>query len=153
MNILGGLGNIGSKIADGAKTVGGKVSSGFETFKNRLGSATSTVPSQYQFDNLVTSTGTIPSQYQFDNITKPLFGDYDLGGRNAGKNTLPTTTTTKASDNLVKALAQQSTTQKSNDGSGYRTSGYDYEFTPSAVDYSQYMGLSPITQRYLYGGM
>ena len=153
MNILGGLGNIGSKIADGAKTVGGKVSSGFETFKNRLGGTTSTVPSQYQFDKLVTSTGTIPSQYQFDNITKPLFGDYDLGGRNAGKNTLPTTTTTKASDNLVKALAQQSTTQKSSGGSGYSPSGYNYEFTPSMVDYSQYMGLSPITQRYLYGGM
>ena len=32
-------------------------------------------------------------------------------------------------------------------------SANNYEFTPSAVDYSQYMGLSPITQRYLYGGM
>ena len=29
----------------------------------------------------------------------------------------------------------------------------NYEFTPSRIDYSQYMGLSPITQRYLYGGM
>lgn len=27
----------------------------------------------------------------------------------------------------------------------------DYQFTPSMVDYSQYMGLSPETQRYLYG--
>ena len=25
--------------------------------------------------------------------------------------------------------------------------------TPSRVDYSQFIGLSPITQRYLYGGM
>ena len=32
-------------------------------------------------------------------------------------------------------------------------SANNYEFTPSAVDYSQYMGLNPITQRYLYGGM
>ena len=29
----------------------------------------------------------------------------------------------------------------------------DYQFTPSIVDYSQFMGLSPETQRYLYGGM
>ena len=29
----------------------------------------------------------------------------------------------------------------------------DYQFTPSMVDYSQFMGLSPETQRYLYGGM
>ena len=29
----------------------------------------------------------------------------------------------------------------------------NYEFTPSRVDYSQYIGLSPETQRYLYGGM
>ena len=31
--------------------------------------------------------------------------------------------------------------------------GNKYKFTPSMVDYSQYMGLSPETQRYLYGGM
>lgn len=29
----------------------------------------------------------------------------------------------------------------------------DYiQFTPSMVDYSQFMGLSPETQRYIYGG-
>lgn len=28
-----------------------------------------------------------------------------------------------------------------------------YDFNPSMVDYSQYMGLSPETQRYFYGGM
>lgn len=153
MNILGSLGNMGGKIVDGAKTVGGKVSNGFDTFKNRLSSTTSTVPSQYQFDKLGDVSSTIPSQYQFDNLGGTLYDGYDLGGQNAGKNTLPTTTTTKASDNLVRALAQQSTTQKRNGSSGYTPSGYDYEFTPSAVDYSQYMGLSPITQRYLYGGM
>lgn len=30
-------------------------------------------------------------------------------------------------------------------------SNNDYQFTPSRVDYSQFMGLSPETQRYLYG--
>ena len=29
----------------------------------------------------------------------------------------------------------------------------NYEFIPSRVDYSQFIGLSPITQSYLYGGM
>ena len=28
-----------------------------------------------------------------------------------------------------------------------------YKFSPSMVDYSQYMGLSPETQKYLYGGL
>ena len=153
MNILGSLGNIGGKIVDGAKTVGGKVSSGLDTFKNRLSSTTSTVPSQYQFDKLGDVSSTIPSQYQFDNLGGTLYDGYDLGGQNAGKNTLSTTTPSKASDNFIKALAQQSTTQKSSGGSGYSPSGYNYEFAPSMVDYSQYIGLSPETQRYLYGGM
>ena len=33
------------------------------------------------------------------------------------------------------------------------TSQPQFMVTPSRVDYSQYMGLSPMTQRYLYGGM
>lgn len=33
------------------------------------------------------------------------------------------------------------------------TSQPQFTVTPSMVDYSQYMGLSPITQRYLYGGL
>ena len=33
------------------------------------------------------------------------------------------------------------------------TSQPQFTVTPSKVDYSQYMGLSPMTQRYLYGGM
>lgn len=33
------------------------------------------------------------------------------------------------------------------------TSQPQFTVTPSMVDYSQFMGLSPETQRYLYGGM
>ena len=33
------------------------------------------------------------------------------------------------------------------------TSQPQFTVTPSRVDYSQFMGLSPMTQRYLYGGM
>lgn len=114
-----------------------------------------TMPNQYKFDNLKlgSNNSTMPSQYKFDNLKKPLFGDFDLGGTNAGKNTLPTSMPSKASNDFIKALSEQPTTQKSSGGSGYMPSGYDYEFTPSMVDYSQFMGLSPETQRYLYGGM
>lgn len=114
------------------------------TFGNRLSAGAKTLSS---------GLSKVPTQYQFDNLGGTLYDGYDLGGQNAGKNTLPTSTPSKASDNFIKALAQQSTTQKNNGGSGYAPSGYNYEFTPSAVDYSQYMGLNPITQRYLYGGM
>lgn len=33
------------------------------------------------------------------------------------------------------------------------TSQPQFTVTPSRVDYSQFIGLSPMTQRYLYGGM
>ena len=145
-----GLGKVGQGLSTGVKTLGG----GLKTGANGVGSGLSKVPTQYQFDNLSTlGSSTIPTQYQFDNLDKPLFGDFDLGGKNAGKNTLPTSMPSKASNDFIKALAQQPTTQKSSGGSGYMPSGYDYEFTPSIVDYSQFMGLSPETQRYLYGGM
>ena len=160
-NAIGtGLGTIGKGLATGAKTVGSGLATGAKTLGGGLktgvksvGSGLSKVPTQYQFDNLSTlGSSTIPTQYQFDNLDKPLFGDFDLGGKNAGKNTFPTTQTT-ASEDFIKALSEQPTTQKSSGGSGYMPSGYDYEFTPSMVDYSQFMGLSPETQRYLYGGM
>lgn len=38
-------------------------------------------------------------------------------------------------------------------GGSYSQQTPQYDFTPSMLDYSQYMGLSPETQRYLYGGM
>lgn len=150
MAIFDTLGNIGGKIAEGAKTVGGKVSSGFETFKNRLGGTASNVPSQYQFDNLGTSTGTVPSQYQFNNLGGTLYDGYDLGGQNAGKNTLPTGVESKPNESFMKALLQQSNT--SNGGGGSVATTPQFKVTPSMVNYSEYMGLSPETQRYLYGG-
>lgn len=161
MAILETLGTLGNGLLTGAKTIGSGLATGVKTLGSGLktgvtniGSGLSKVPSQYQFDNLSTlGSSTIPAQYQFDNLDKPLFGGFDLGGKNAGKNTLPTSMPSKASDNFVKALTQRPTTQKSSGGSGYTPSGYDYEFTPSMVDYSQFMGLSPETQRYLYGGM
>lgn len=37
------------------------------------------------------SSGSVPSQYQFSNTNKPLWGNYSLGGANAGANTLGAT--------------------------------------------------------------
>ena len=107
----------------------------------------SSMPSQYKFDNLKMgqNKSTVPTQYQFDNIDKPLFGDYDLGGKNAGKNTLKSNTNSKAKNDFAKSLLGGS--------SSYTPQTYNYQFTPSMIDYSQYIGLSPETQRYLYGGM
>ena len=48
----------------------------------------------------------------------------------------------KAFMNALNSGAQQLAKQQTSN---------NYEFTPSRVDYSQFMGLSPETQRYLYG--
>jgi hypothetical protein len=43
--------------------------------------------------------------------------------------------------------------QKGQEGFAQALGGYDFQYNPSMIDYSPYMGLSPETQRYLYGGM
>ena len=121
----------------------------FSGLQNKLANDlnTSKVPSPYPFNNLNSNAGAVPEQYKFDNINKPLFGDYDLGGQNAGKNTLNNNLNkTKLADALA-AMPKFST------GSTGSISQPQFTVTPSRVDYSQYMGLSPMTQRYLYGGM
>ena len=121
----------------------------FSGLKNKLANDldTSKVPSQYQFNNLNSKAGAVPEQYKFDNINKPLFGDYDLGGQNAVKNTLNNNSNKTKLANALAAMPKFST------GSTGSTSQPQFTVAPSRVDYSQYMGLSPITQRYLYGGM
>ena len=121
----------------------------FSGLQNKLANDlnTSKVPSQYQFNNLNSNAGAVPEQYKFDNINKPLFGDYDLGGQNAGKNTLNNNSNKTKLANALAAMPKFST------GSTGSTSQPLFTVAPSRVDYSQYMGLSPVTQRYLYGGM
>ena len=121
----------------------------FSGLQNKLANDlnTSKVPSQYQFNNLTSNAGAVPEQYQVDNIDKPLFGNYDLGGQNAGKNTLNNNSNKTKLANALAAMPKFST---SSTGS---TPQSQFTVTPSRVDYSQFMGLSPITQRYLYGGM
>ena len=111
-----------------------------------------TMPNQYKFDNLKleNNNSTMPSQYKFDNLNKPLFGDFDLGGTNAGKNTLNMGNKTPSSTFMDKLL--EVVPSEKSIGS-FSTVKPQYKLNPSMVDYSQYMGLSPITQRYLYGGM
>ena len=118
----------------------------FSGLKNKLANDlnTSKVPSQYQFNNLTSNTGAVPEQYKFDNINKPLFGDYDLGGQNAGKNTLNNNSNKTKLANALASIPKTTTGL---------TSQSQFTVNPSRVDYSQFMGLSPETQRYLYGGM
>ena len=83
-----------------------------------------------------------------------------LGGALAttGKNALQSRLMGTAIKNIPNGLNSQQTTL-ANALSGGGNSGLSmpksqpYEPDLSMVDYSQYMGLSPITQRYLYGGM
>ena len=112
-----------------------------------------TMPNQYKFDNLKlgNNNSTVPTQYQFNNLDKPLFGDYDLGGTNAGKNTLGLGEKKSFKDKFADALIN--TPKLNNSTSNSFTPTYNYQFTPSTVDYSQYMGLSPEAKRYLYGGI
>lgn len=74
-DIGGGLANIGKA----AKTIFGSGSTG-----------SSSVPSLYQFGNLGSSASSsaVPTQYQFGNEGSSLFGDFNLGGSNAGVGTL-----------------------------------------------------------------
>ena len=86
-----------------------------------------------------------------------------LGGALAttGKNALQSRLMGTAIKNIPNDLNSQQTTlanalaamPKFSTGSTGSTSQPQFTVTPSRVDYSQYMGLSPITQRYLYGGM
>lgn len=119
----------------------------FSGLQNKLASDLNTgnIPTQYQFNNLTSNSGAVPIQYQFDNIDKPLFGDYDLGGQNAGKNTLKTGNTNKT--NFANALLSGASSLGKLSGS--TSTKPQFEVTPSRVDYSQFMGLSPVTQQYL----
>ena len=83
-----------------------------------------------------------------------------LGGALAttGKNALQSRLMGTAIKNIPNGLNSQQTTL-ANALSGGGNSGLSmpksqpFEPDLSMVDYSQYMGLSPITQKYLYGGM
>ena len=69
----------------------------------------------------------------------------------------PTPNDTTKTPEEIEAEARRKAFIKALSGSGQQLakqqSTNNYEFIPSRVDYSQYIGLSPETQRYLYGGM
>ena len=76
-----------------------------------------------------------------------------------GKNALQSRLMGTAIKNVPNGLNSQQTTLANALSGGSGNSGLSmlksqlYEPDLSMVDYSQYMGLSPETQRYLYGGM
>ena len=71
-------GNIGDGITNIAKAA--------KTFMGSGSTSSSSVPSMYQFGNLGSSASSsaVPTQYQFGNEASSLFGDYNIGGSNAG---------------------------------------------------------------------
>ena len=93
-------GNLGDGLTNIAKAA--------KTFMGSGSTSSSSVPSLYQFGNLGSSaTGTnptfVPTQYQFGNESSSLFGDYNLGGSNAGAGTLGSTGASSAATEAGKS--------------------------------------------------
>lgn len=119
-----GLGKIGQGLAKGAKKIGEVAKTGKDKLVDIL---TSDTISQSPTEPQPTPT---PTPTPNDTTKTP--EETEAEARR------------KAFIKALSSSGQQLAKQQSTD---------NYEFTPSRVDYSQYMGLSPITQRYLYGGM
>lgn len=122
--IGGGLGKIGQGLAKGAKKIGEVTKTGKDKLVDIL---TSDTISQSPAEPQPTPT---PTPTPNDTTKTP--EETEAEARR------------KAFIKALSSSGQQLAKQQSTD---------NYEFTPSMADYSQYMGLSPITQRYLYGGM
>ena len=124
--IGGGLGKIGQGLAKGAKKIGEVAKTGKDKLADIL---TSDTISQSPTEPQPTPTPT-PT---------------------------PTPDGTTKTPEEIEAEARRKAFIKALSGSGQQLakqqSTNNYEFIPSRVDYSQYIGLSPETQRYLYGGM
>lgn len=125
-----GLGKIGQGLATGAQKVG----SGLATGAQKVGGA---IKTGTQKTGDVLKTG------------KQKLEDVLLGSQTNPQNPTepqePEAEEQKRQNKFANALAGFE---------NYRPAQqYSYQSTPIMVDYSQYMGLSPETQRYLYGGM
>ena len=124
-NAIGtGLGTIGKGLATGAKKVGEVAKTGKDKLVDMLSS-----------DTILQS----PTEPQPNPAPTPTPDD-----------------TTKTPDEIEAEKRRKALMNALNSGGqqlAKQQTMNDYQFTPSMVDYSQFMGLSPETQRYLYGGM
>jgi hypothetical protein len=122
------FGNIGNVLKGGVQKIG-----------NALGKAPQKLPN-IDVDNLT-----------FDPAKKPLPNIDDL---TFDPNKAPTNIDDLTFEDMLSGKESQPK-KTGQDGFANALSGVgsNYQVTPSRVDYSQFMGLSPETQRYLYGGM
>ena len=122
------LGNIGNVLKGGVQKIG-----------NALGKTPQKLPN-IDVDNLT-----------FDPAKKPLPNIDDL---TFDPNKAPTNIDDLTFEDMLSGKESQPK-KTGQDGFANALSGVgnNYQVAPSRVDYSQFMGLSPETQRYLYGGM
>ena len=122
------LGNIGNVLKGGVQKIG-----------NTLGKTPQKLPN-IDVDNLT-----------FDPAKKPLPNIDDL---TFDPNKAPTNIDDLTFEDM---LSEKESQPKKTGQDGFANAlsgvGSNYQVLPSRVDYSQFMGLSPETQRYLYGGM
>lgn len=129
-------GTIGNALKTGAQKAGQAAKTGAQKIGNTLGKTPQNLPN---IDDLT-----------FDPANKPLPNIDDL---TFDPNKAPTNIDDLTFEDMLndKQPQQQKTGQ---DGFANALSGgYDFQYNPSMIDYSPYMGLSAETQKYLYGGM
>lgn len=131
------LGNIGNVLKGGVQKIGEVVKTGTQKMGNTLGKTPQNLPN---IDDLT-----------FDPAKKPLPNIDDL---TFDPNKAPTNIDDLTFEDMLSGKESQPK-KTGQDGFADALSGVgsNYQVTPSRVDYSQFMGLSPETQRYLYGGM
>ncbi|MGN1153582.1 MAG: hypothetical protein ACI4S3_06100 [Candidatus Gastranaerophilaceae bacterium] len=130
------FGNIGQTLSNGFLNIGNTLKAGVQKFGN------SQLPDidSLTFEPVQTSVNNIDNLTFDPNKTTPVdidkltFTDM-LDGKEQTKNS--------GKNKFANALLK---------GANALSSGNNYQVTPSRVDYSQFMTLSPITQKYLYGG-
>jgi hypothetical protein len=134
-----GLGKIGEGLATGAKKVGEVAKTGAQKAGSTLGKTPQNLPN-IDVDNLT-----------FDPANKPLPNIDDLTFDPNKK--APVDIDKLTFEDMLNGEESQPK-KTGQDGFANALSGrYDFQYSPSMIDYSPYMGLSPETQRYLYGGM
>lgn len=128
-----GLSKIGQGLAKGTQKIGEVAKTGTQKIGNTLGKAPQNLPN---IDNIT-----------FDPTKKPLPNIDDL---TFDPNKKPTPNIDDLTfEDMLNGKEQQPKQSSQQNFADALSGGYDYQVTPSRVDYSQFMGLSPVTQQYL----
>jgi hypothetical protein len=131
-----GLGKIGEGLAKGTQKIGEVAKTGAQKVGNTLGKTPQNLPN---IDNLT-----------FDPANKPLPNIDDL---TFDPNKAPTNIDDLTFEDMLSGKESQPKRIGQDGFANALSGGYDFQYNPSMIDYSPYMGLSAETQKYLYGGM